>query len=492
MAEAFLIFYISLLVVLLLFSLVQGQLTLKSLRYEPPKAPALPADEALPRVTVQLPLYNEFYVAARLIDNIARLDYPHELLEVQVLDDSTDETSAVVAAKVAEWQQRGLNIHHLQRPQRQGYKAGALAWGLERAHGEFIAIFDADFLPEPDFLRKTLPQFHEPEVALVQARWAYLNEDYNLITRLQAFFLDAHFYVEHQGRSHAGYFFNFNGTGGVWRKAAIEDAGGWHSDTITEDLDLSYRAQLRGWRCRYVHDVTCPSELPVELNAVKKQQFRWTKGAAETSLKLLPQVLRVKMPFGRKLHAIFHLCNSSLFLWSFILVLLSVPFTFLRAQLYGHLNLDFLAIFGLCFMVLAGFYYTAAVKRSGGREAGIKDFLRHFPLFLAFSMALAWQNSRAVLEGYFGRKTEFVRTPKFNVLRKGDSWQQNRYMQEQASVSVPEAGLFLYFLLGVGGSVWMGELLMTPMFLLLSFGYGMLAFAPKLQLRQARKQQRAL
>src|SRR6478752_7009934 len=260
-----------------------------------------------PVVTIQLPLYNEMYVADRLIASVCAIEYPRELLEIQVLDDSTDETRGIAEAAVRRFAAEGVDIKYLHRSDRNGYKAGALEAGLKQARGEFVGIFDADFLPSPDFLTRVMPQFADDKVGMVQARWGHINQDYSLLTKIQSILLDGHFVLEHGGRYRAGRFFNFNGTAGVWRAAAIADAGGWQHDTLTEDLDLSYRAQLRGWQFVFVPDLIAPAEVPVEMNAFKSQQHRWAKGSIQTCRKLLPEILRAKVPLGVKAEAFFHL-----------------------------------------------------------------------------------------------------------------------------------------------------------------------------------------
>ena len=265
-----------------------------------------------PFVTVQLPVYNEQYVVERLIDAVCAFDYPKDKFEIQLLDDSSDESVGIAALKVAEYQAKGIQIYQIRRPERKGFKAGALEYGLKTAKGEYVAIFDADFTPYPDFLRKTIPYFiDDAKIGVVQAKWEHLNKDYSILTKIQAFALDMHFSIEQQGRNAAGYFINFNGTAGVWRKSTIEDAGGWKADTLTEDLDLSYRAQLKGWKFKYVENVVAPAELPTDMNAVKSQQFRWNKGGAETAKKIGRKVMRAEIPLRIKLHAIAHLCNTT-------------------------------------------------------------------------------------------------------------------------------------------------------------------------------------
>ncbi|MCL4130542.1 UNVERIFIED_CONTAM: hypothetical protein GTU68_034570 [Idotea baltica] len=282
-------------------------------------------------VTIQLPVFNELYVVERLIDTVVLIDYPLGKMEIQVLDDSTDESFDIAATKVAEWKAKGVNIKHVKRPERIGFKAGALAYGLELAEGEFTAIFDADFVPDPTFLQRTLPQFKDDKVGVVQTRWEHLNEDYSLLTRLQAFGLNAHFSIEQGGRNASSHFINFNGTAGVWRNTCIAEAGGWESDTLTEDLDLSYRAQLKGWKFVYKEKIGSPAELPAAMTALKNQQYRWTKGAAECAVKNLPRVFANKeMTFGSKIHALFHLLSSFVFVCVIATAVLSVPLLFVK------------------------------------------------------------------------------------------------------------------------------------------------------------------
>ncbi|MEX0602114.1 MAG: cellulose synthase family protein, partial [Bacteroidota bacterium] len=309
-----------------------------------------------PVVTVQLPVFNELYVVTRLIDAVCALDYPREKLEIQVLDDSTDETVQIAAEAVARHRAQGTDIKHIRRETRTGFKAGALKFGLESARGEFIAIFDADFVPRPEFLRRTLPYFADPKTGLVQTRWEHLNSSYSLLTRTQAMALDGHFVIEQAVRNRAGFFINFNGTGGIWRKACIEDSGNWHADTLTEDLDLSYRAQLRGWHFRYLDDFTSPAELPAEVNALKSQQFRWTKGAIETARKLLPKVWKANIPLRVKIHSTFHLTNNIVFPFIVLAGILNVPLVFIKQDGGHQAYFALMSVFVLAFIGSFLFY----------------------------------------------------------------------------------------------------------------------------------------
>jgi len=394
-----------------------------------------------PAVTVQLPVYNERYVIERLVAAVVAFDYPRELLEIQLLDDSTDDTVEIIARKVDEYSAQGFDLKHIRRHDRAGFKAGALAHGLTLARGEFIAIFDADFVPEPEYLKKSLPYFSDAEVGVVQSRWGHLNENYSLITRMQAFGLDAHFTVEQVGRSAGGHFINFNGTAGVWRKSTITDAGGWSADTLTEDLDLSYRAQQRGWRFVYLEDLVSPAELPVTLPAVKSQQYRWTKGAAECARKNLGNVWRSpELSFATKWYASFHLLNSSIFVATLLIALLSVPMLALR------LGWSWLTFFQLSLIIMGVFYWTAFRRRGGT----FGEFIVAFPTFLTIMLGLSLHNAVAVIEGYLGRKTPFVRTPKFNVNQRGDRWQANAYVVHKIPpLTWVEWGLVFYFLGGI-------------------------------------------
>jgi len=429
--------------------------------------------ETLPRVTVQLPVYNELYVVERLIDAVAKLNYPANKLDIQLLDDSTDESVDVVAAKVAQYQRQGLDITHVRRPERTGFKAGALAYGLTIAKGEFIAIFDADFLPDPDFLLNTIPHFADPDVAIVQSRWEHLNEDFSLMTQLQAFGLNAHFTIEQSGRYAAGFLANFNGTGGVWRKTAIADAGGWQSDTLTEDLDLSYRAQLRGWKFVYREDVGSPAELPVAMNAIKSQQYRWMKGAAECARKLIWKVLKSpNVPLFTKIHAVYHLFSSATFILVLVLGVMSVPLIYVRSR-HPEWEWAFFIInlFQFNLLILLSFYGVPfwLLKRNNPAKLGW-----YFPMYSSLMMGLSLHNTIAVIEGYMGRKTPFVRTPKFNVKAATDSWAANKYVSRKVSwLTLAEGGLMLYFLGGLGLAFYVHDFRMFFLHIMLMVGFGM-------------------
>lgn len=380
----------------------------------------------LPTVTVQLPVYNERNVIVRLIDAAAALDYPRHLLEIQVLDDSTDDTPIIAAQRIAHHQAFGVNIVHIRRPDRTGYKAGALAYGLERARGEFLLILDADFVPAADFLRALIDPLADPDVGMVQARWNYLNRERNLLTRVQAVLLDAHFAIEHSQRAARGLFFNFNGTAGIWRKRAIIDAGGWTADTLTEDLDLSYRAQLAGWRFVYRGDVVCRSELPADMNAFKTQQHRWTKGSIEVMLRLLRSIWRAKLPFAVKLESTIHLTSNIAYLLIILeCIILFVPGVVVR-EIY---RLDALLWIDVPLLALASlshlsfFFYG---QRALAHRSRIR--LREISVLIPLLIGLALNNGRAVLEALFGHRSGFVRTPKQGnqVTQKSNAYRAKR------------------------------------------------------------------
>lgn len=376
--------------------------------------PAVRFEEAdLPRVTVQLPMFNEMYVARRLIEAAARIDYPRDRLEIQVLDDSNDATTEVAQAACDKLRAEGIDIRYLHREDRIGYKAGALATGLEVAKGELVLVFDADFVPGREVVRQLVHFFTDPEVGMVQARWGHLNRHQSHLTRCQAMLLDGHFVIEHAARHRSGRFFNFNGTAGIWRRSAIEDAGGWQHDTITEDMDLSYRAQLRGWKFVYVPHVVAPAELPSDMGGFKGQQFRWAKGSVQTARKLLPAIFRAPVSAKVKLEAFFHLTNNFGYLFLLLLALLQMPNMLIRRQLEHPwlLMLDVPLFMATCGSV-AAFYITAHHDLYEDRWQAI----RRLPAMMALGIGLAVNNGRAAFEGMFGRDVVFIRTPKQGVV----------------------------------------------------------------------------
>jgi cellulose synthase/poly-beta-1,6-N-acetylglucosamine synthase-like glycosyltransferase len=398
---------------------------------------------ALPRVTIQLPIYNEVYVVDRLIRAVAAIDYPRPLLQIQVLDDSTDETRRIARDAVDSLARLGFDIAYLPRETREGFKAGALQAGLRAASGEYLLIFDADFVPPPEILRRCLPPFADPRVGMVQARWEHLNRDFSLLTRVQAILLDGHFVIEHAARHRSGRFFNFNGTAGVWRRTCLEDAGGWTADTLTEDLDLSYRAQLRGWSFVYLPECAAPAEVPVDVHGFKSQQHRWAKGSIQTGRKLLPAIFRSGLSRRIKLEAFFHLTNNVSYLLVLALALLLVPAIVIRERIGWQrlIGLDFPLFFGATFSFVA-FYVSSQRELSRGWW----PTLRTLPFLLSLGIGLCVSNSRAVLEALLGRATDFERTPKYSIEGARGEWRSKRYRAARDASLVGELLLAAYFL----------------------------------------------
>jgi cellulose synthase/poly-beta-1,6-N-acetylglucosamine synthase-like glycosyltransferase len=399
--------------------------------------------DELPIVTVQLPIYNEMYVVDRLIDAVCAMRYPGDRFEVQVLDDSTDETRGIAELAVRRCALRGIDVKYFHRTDRSGYKAGALEAGMKVARGEFIAIFDADFIPAPDFLERTIHHFTDPGLAMVQARWGHINQEYSLLTRIQSILLDGHFVLEHGGRNRAGLFFNFNGTAGIWRRAAIEDAGGWQHDTLTEDLDLSYRAQLKGWRFRFLPDVLSPAEVPVEMNAFKSQQHRWAKGSIQTCRKLLPRILQSNQPFAVKVEAFFHLTANFNYVLMLLLSVLMFPSMVIRYNMgwYEMLLID-VPLFFAATMSVANFYMVC--QREIYREEWVTR-LKYLPFLMSIGIGLAVNNARAVFEAIMGKQSEFARTPKYRIEQQSDEWVGKKYRQASLVQPMVEVSLGLYF-----------------------------------------------
>ena len=408
------------------------------------KAPSPPPPlNELPPVTVQLPIFNEMYVADRLIGAVCELDYPRHLLEIQVLDDSTDETRDIAELAVRRYAAKGFDIKYLHRVDRVGYKAGALEAGLHQASGQFIAIFDADFIPPSDFLMRTLPHFGtDPRIGMVQARWGHINQDYSLLTKIQAILLDAHFVLEHGSRNRAGCFFNFNGTAGIWRREVIPDAGGWQHDTLTEDLDLSYRAQLKGWRFVFLPDLIAPAEVPVEMNSFKSQQHRWAKGSIQTCMKLLPRILRSNQPIGVKAEAFFHLSANFNYLLMSVLSILMFPSMYVRYSMgWTEMMLIDIPLFAAATLSFCNFYMVSQ------RELypDWKTRLKYLPFLMSIGIGLCVNNTRAVIEAMFGKQSEFARTPKYGIERDSDEWVGKKYHQTVGVQPMIELSLGLYF-----------------------------------------------
>ena len=466
-----------------LYSLAQGHLLVNFFKFRKTEkqVPHL-VPNPWPKVTVQLPIYNELYVVERLIDAVAKLNYPSDLLQIQILDDSTDQTSELIQSKLLAFP--SVNFQYLHRTNRQGFKAGALREALPTAEGEFVAIFDADFVPDPDFLIKALPFFSSPQVGMVQSRWTHLNQNYSILTQLQAFALDAHFLIEQSGRNQQGAFINFNGTAGIWRKGCILDAGNWEADTLTEDLDLSYRAQRKGWKFVYRPEIESPAELPPILSAIKSQQFRWTKGGAECAVKHAGKVLKENHPLGIKFHAFAHLFNSTIFIAILLTSFCSIGLWWGVQLKEIPLELFWASVISMIgFVLVAGVYLVSYITAQPYSWKSIVGAVWKLPLFFSVSMGLALHNSQAVLEGLTGKKSPFIRTPKFNLEAGSVSLQANAYRLRALPMSTwLEGGMGLLF----GGMVVLGivygNFLFLPFHGLLALGYS-LVFISSLRTR---------
>jgi len=439
--------------------------------------------KTVPRVTVQLPLYNEACVAARLLKAVGNIDYPREKFDVQVLDDSTDETTSVVAYEVEQLRQKGITILHIRRGNREGYKAGALAHGMALGTAEFIFILDADFVPPPDVLRKTINYFTDHGLGLVQMRWGHLNRKQSLLTRLQAMFLDGHLLLEQTARCHSGRFFNFNGTAGIWRRQAIDDAGGWHSDTLTEDLDLSYRSQLKGWRFLFLPDLVIPAELPEEMCGFKSQQKRWTKGSIQTCLKILPQVWNSSVPLFLKLEATAHLTSNFGYLLLVLMCVLTLPHALAPKESALYSLLVDLPIFLVTTVSIATFYLVAQRHLNPG---GWKKDLLLLPMLLALATGMSVNNSLGVLEALFLSGGEFTRTPKSGGL-KNSSGQSVRYLPPRSLLPLVEILFALYFAFCIWNASLLRQWMSIPFLLMFLSGFiyvalNSLDLLPKLQI----------
>ncbi len=436
-------------------------------------------ENEIPFVTIQLPIYNEKYVVERLLKSICELEYPLHKLEIQVLDDSTDDSVIATLALINKYKCQGIDIQHITRKNRIGFKAGALKEGLEFAKGEFIAIFDADFMPKKDWLLQTIPNFKNPNVGVVQTRWGHINRDYSVLTKIQAFALDAHFTLEQTGRNSQKHCINFNGTAGVWRKSCIIDAGNWEADTLTEDLDLSYRAQLKNWEFIYLEDVETPAELPAILSAARSQQFRWNKGGAENFRKMSLRVLKSdSISKKTKIHAFLHLLNSSMFLCIFLMAILSVPVLFIK-HYFSHLNYLFniIAFFVLTTIIFFICYWNTYRSLRGGGIASFLNYIKMFFTFYTIAMGFTFQNSIAVLEGLLGKKSEFVRTPKFNIEALKDKWKDNIYISRKISKNtIIEGFLMIYFVFGLFYAIKLNDFGLFPFHLMLVIGYGFVVY----------------
>jgi cellulose synthase/poly-beta-1,6-N-acetylglucosamine synthase-like glycosyltransferase len=476
-----LIIYFGILTILAIYGVYRVKQVIEFWRYSrfPPKAKNEFAEADLPHVTVQLPLFNEMYVVERLVKAVTEIDYPRDRIEIQVLDDSTDETVKIASATVASFAAQGFDIHYIHRDDRTGFKAGALENGMKTAKGELIAIFDADFVPKPDFLRKLVHHFTDATVGCAQMRWAHINGAYNLLTRLQTIMLDGHFVVEQTTRNRTGNFFNFNGTAGIWRRQAIELSGGWQHDTLTEDTDLSFRAQLMGWRFVYLLDEEAPAEIPVDVNAFKAQQRRWAKGVLQVWFKLYRRIWYADVPLRVKLEMFFRLTGNISYPLMIVASFMQFPLLVIRYNqgLYQLMMLDVpLLFFSTVSVVL--FYGTAVWYLDRKRHSR----LLHLPLVMGLGIGLAFSNARAVIEAFCGVKSEFVRTPKYRVEKTDDeSWKRKKYKRKHGWLPVLELSFALYFVLAIMYAVRMH--MWGPIFFLLlfCFGYGYMGTLSLLQ-----------
>ncbi|HEX4020450.1 MAG TPA: cellulose synthase family protein [Acidobacteriaceae bacterium] len=440
----------------------------KNATKEPPKK-----FEDLPFVTVQLPIFNEQFVVERLIEACCNLNYPRDRFEIQLLDDSTDETRQV-AAEIVERYRNGYNgesqpILYIHRTNRHGYKAGALDYGLKTAKGEFVAIFDADFVPPRDWLMQVIDHFAEPEIGMVQTRWTHLNRDYSFLTEVEALMLDGHFVLEHGGRSRSKVFFNFNGTAGMWRRCVIDDAGGWQHDTLTEDTDLSYRAQIKGWRFKYLQHVECPAELPIEMTAFKTQQARWAKGLIQTAKKILPRVFRSDEPFHTKIEAVYHLTANLSYPLMIVLAVLLMPAMIIRFYQgwFQMLLIDFPLFMASTFSISA-FYLVSQKELHPGRW--YKTFL-YVPFLMSLGIGLTLTNTRAVMEALFGIQSSFKRTPKYSVQKRGEKSQAAKYRKRLGIVPWIELLIGCYFVLTIWYAMVNENYITVPFLVLFLVGY---------------------
>ena len=469
---AMMIPYFVVLVILASYGIYRYVLVYNFYRYRDNVPGPPPAITEWPKVTIQLPIFNERYVVERLLECVAQFDYPQDKLEIQLLDDSTDETQAVARACVDRLQTLGVPIHYIHRENREGYKAGALQEGLKTVTGELVAIFDADFLPPADFLRRTVPYFSDPKLAMAQTRWSYINRNYSALTEAEAILLDGHFVIEHGARYRRGSFFNFNGTGGVWRRTAIEDAGGWQHDTLTEDTDLSYRAQLRGWKFIYLPDVDCPSELPVEMNAFKSQQARWAKGLMQTAIKILPRVLRSDQPGYVKAEAFFHLTANISYPLMVLLSVILLPAMIVRFyQGWFQMLLIDLPLFLASTCSISSFYLASQ------RVLYPKTWWRsiaYLPFVMALGIGISVRNAVAVIEALVGKQSEFVRTPKYRIEAQGQehgAWLKRKYRKRAGWIPYAEVLLGLYFAATVLYAIQNENYITIPFLLLFVWGY---------------------
>jgi len=467
----------SLSIIFVLFhSLFDAHLIFHYLRSRNKKNVAVFEENFTPFVTIQLPIFNELHVVERLLDAVAAIEYPKDKIEIQVLDDSTDETSDIIARKIVLLKQNNIPILHIQRQNREGYKAGALKNALSLAKGDFLAVFDADFLPSKDFLKQTIPFFANDSIGMVQTKWGHINKESSMLAKLQAIALDGHFSIEQQGRNAAGYFINFNGTAGVWRKQTILDAGNWQADTLTEDFDLSYRAQMKGWQFKYLEDFTTPGELPPLVSALKSQQFRWTKGGAETARKNLKTLFSSRLPLSVKLHGCFHLIYSFGFISIIIYALLSVPLLFVK-EYYPQYNLIFKmsGIVVMSFLIYVIHYFISYFNNTTGTFGSkLKGFVIHFPLFVSLFIGISLSNAIGIMQGYLGIKSGFIRTPKFNAASSVDKVMKSRYAQANINwLTITEGLLIFYFLFGLIQAFYFKNYGSLPLLLMAFTGFSL-------------------
>jgi cellulose synthase/poly-beta-1,6-N-acetylglucosamine synthase-like glycosyltransferase len=482
-----LIIYFGILTVLAIYGVYRVKQVIDFWRYSrfPPKAKGEFAAGELPHITVQLPLFNEMYVVERLVKAVTEIDYPRDRIEIQVLDDSTDETVSIARATVAKYAAQGFDITYIHRDDRTGFKAGALENGMKTAKGNLIAIFDADFVPKPDFLRKLVHHFTDPIVGCAQMRWSHINGSYNLLTRLQTIMLDGHFVVEQTTRNRSGNFFNFNGTAGIWRREAIEMSGGWQHDTLTEDTDLSFRAQLMGWRFVYLLDEDSPAEIPVEINAFKAQQRRWAKGVLQVWFKLYRRIWHAPLPMRVKLEMFFRLTGNISYPLMIVASFMQFPLLLVRYNqgLHQLMMLDVpLLFFSTVSVVL--FYGTAVLYIDKKRSMR----LLHLPLVMGLGIGLAFSNAQAVIEALAGVKSDFIRTPKYSVEKIDDeSWKRKKYKRKHGWLPLLELSFAFYFVLAIAYAVKMHMWGPIAFLLLFCFGYGYMGTMSLLQTAGGRR-----
>jgi cellulose synthase/poly-beta-1,6-N-acetylglucosamine synthase-like glycosyltransferase len=467
---ALLIPYFAVMIVLAIYGVHRYTLVYLYYKHRKNYNPDPPSQFAeLPRITVQLPIYNEQFVVDRLLEAICAMQYPTDKLEIQLLDDSTDETQEVAAATVERYAALGHPIVYIHRTNRHGFKAGALDEGLKVAKGDLIAIFDADFVPPPDWLMKVVHHFSEPGIGMVQTRWTHLNRDYSLLTQVEAILLDGHFVLEHGARARSGDFFNFNGTAGMWRREAITEAGGWQHDTLTEDTDLSYRSQLAGWKFKYLPDIECPAELPIEMTAFKTQQARWAKGLIQTSIKVLPLIFRSNVPRRIKIEAVYHLTANLSYPLMVAMTALLIPAMIVRFyQGWFQMLLIDVPLFAASTLSIAVFYVTS--QRVLFPKTWLKTFL-YLPILMALGIGLTITNTKAVMEALFGIKSAFARTPKYSVAKKGEKSKAGKYRKRLLLTPWVELAIGTYFALAIAYTFTNHNFFTAPFLVLFVLGY---------------------